>query len=620
MSKSRDADRAAGVRALTPLRLSILVWCLLLLLPAPAQAQVKDWRIDRMDVVLDVQQNGDVLVEETVTFTFQGSFSFVARVIPTGNLEAIRDIDVSQDGRPLRQGEGPGTYQAFREGGDQVIQVNFSLADTSETWTFRYRAEGAIHFFDEGDELRWYVFDAQTPVPIDQVTAEVRLPGDVAAEDLAAAIQTGLTVQRGYDSPEPGVLRFEGSGVPPYTEFWLVAGFPKGLVEFQWTWRRLGGFIVPKVGFALPILAFLAMLLVWRRRGRDEPAGVYAKYVSEPPTDLPPGVAGALVDERAEVREVVATIVDLARRGYLEIIEEREEGFFVDKKKTAFQRLRPLNELTGFEYKVADALFDRHPQRVTTDQLKNNFYKHVQPICAALYEEVTRRGFFERNPNSVRAAWLGIGIALGVVLGGLGVLFAMAGIGGWGFWFAGGVAAGLIVMGFSRVMPQRTPHGVAEQGRWEAFRNYLKDLGRYQDLETARETFERYLPYAIAFGVERDWVRRFEDLQVPGPTWYRPVIIGDGGRRYNPRSDPSGGLGGGMGGGIGGAGGPGGGMTMPSLDSLSDSLFRSLDGMSSVLTSAPSSSGKGGGAFGGGGGGFGGGFSGGGGGGGFRAG
>jgi uncharacterized protein (TIGR04222 family) len=592
---------------------SALLGCLLLASPALA----KDWRIESMDVNLDVQQNGDVLVEETVAFGFEGSFSFVGRLIPTGNLEGLTDIEVLQDGRRLPEGGGAGSYQVFDEGENRVIQVNFALADTTASWTFRYRAEGAIHFFDEGDELRWYVFDAETPVPIDRVSATVRLPGAVQAADMRGAIQTGSTVRQDLASPEPGVMRYQGEGVPPYTEFWIVTGFPKEVVEFQWTWRRVAAFLVPKVGFMLPIAAFLIMLLLWRRRGRDEPQGVFAKYVTGLPSDIPPGVAGALVDERVDVKEVVATIVDLARRGYLEILEEKEEGLIFDKKRTAFQRLLPLDDLLGFERKVADALFDDHPDRVTTDQLKNRFYRHVQPICADIYDEVSRRGFFRRNPNSVRNAWLGIGIGVGLVLVGLGVLLAMNDIAGYGFWLLGAVLATLIVLGFSRVMPQRTPRGAQEQGRWEAFRNYLRDLDRYQDLPTARETFENYLPYAVAFGVERDWVRRFQELHVPGPTWYRPLYSPD---RYPETVGRP--LGHGPAGPLGLPGqGPGvpdmGGL---SLDSLSDGLFTSLNNVSNVLTSSPSGSGKGGGAFGGSGGGFGGGFSGGGGGGGFRAG
>jgi len=62
-----------------------------------------------------------------------------------------------------------------------------------------------------------------------------------------------------------------------------VTGFPKDVVKYTWTARRLAEFLIPKLGFLLPIAFLLAMLLIWRKRGRDEPGTVYATYVSEPP-------------------------------------------------------------------------------------------------------------------------------------------------------------------------------------------------------------------------------------------------------------------------------------------------------------------------------------------------
>lgn len=583
-----------------------------LLLSVPAHALAKDWRIDSMDVVLDVQEKGDVLVEETVTFFFEGPFSFVGRVIPTDNLDGIEQIQVFQDGAVVPRGSEPGTFDTFYEGSDLIIQVNFALQDTAATWTFKYVAKGGIHFFDEGDELRWYVFDAESPVPIRHASATVRLPAAVTMDKLSAAIDTGVAVSSEVVSPEPGVLYYEASDFPPYTRFWLVAGFPKDVVKFTWTAKRVAAFIVPKVGFILPILTFLLMLVIWSRRGRDDPAVVYAKYVTEPPSDLKPAVAGALLDERVEVREVLATIVDLARRGFLEIIDEREGLWIFKKNKTSFKRLRSIGELEGYEKRLANGIFTNNEEVVDTDDLKDKFYTHVDAICKEVYKEVTSSGLFTGDPARTRTKWKVFGF---VVLGGfvaLSVLLMMAGVPGWGWLLVGGAISGIIVLGFGRSMPQRTAAGAQEQRRWEAFRNYLQDLTRYQDLASARETFERYLPYAIAFGVERDWVRRFGQLQLPVPTWYHPMWVPD--RGTGPVFADTGGTPVGIPLGVpGGLGGL-------SLDSISDGLFSSLNGMSNVLTSRPSSSGSGSGAWGGGGGGFGGGFSGGGGGGGFRAG
>ncbi len=571
-----------------------------------------------MQVLLDVQKNGTVNVEETVSFTFEGSFTYVGRVIPTDNLESLKAIDVLQDGRSLPVGDSPGTWRTFREGKDQIIQLNFDLTDASAAWTIRYQAVGAIQYFDEGDELRWYVFDATTPVPIGAVKTTVRLPEEVAVDKMTAAINTGPTVDRAYSAPSPGTIEFTAAEVPAYTNYWVVVGFPKGVVTYQWTVKRILAAVVPRMAFLLPVAAFLTMLLLWRKRGRDAPSAAFAKYVSEPPSDLPPGLAGAVIDEEANVTEVTATIVDLARRGYLDMTEDKEGGLFA-KSVVAFRKLKPFDDLEGFEQKVAKALFGGKDM-VTTKDLKNKFYAHVAPISQSIYEEVTKRGYFHGNPKSVRDRWAGLGVATAVVLGGLAVLLAMFDIAGWGYWVIGSVIAVVIVLAFSGHMPQRTAKGAEETRKWEAFRNYLRDLSRYQDMETAKDTFEKYLPYAIAFKVEKDWVRRFQDLNVPAPTWYTPVFIPTGGAwTGTPTAQNMSPIGGPLAGPVATSGMPAGGGGF-SLDSISDSLFSSLSSVSNVLTSAPSSSGSGRGAFGGGGGGFGGGFGGGGGGGGFRAG
>ncbi len=599
------------------------------LLAGPAaQAAAEDWRIDNLDVTLDVQENGDVLVDENVTFTFEGNYHYVSRDIPTANTGGITDIEVRDaNGIVLSKGDTPGTYNTFKEGDTLYIQMNFDLTDTSATWAIHYRARTAVMFFDEGDELRWYVFDATTPVPIGAVKATVTIPGSVLAANMTQAVQVGYGVDASVTSPAPSTMVYEASDIPPYTNFWIVTGFPKGIVKYTWTVRRVAEFLIPKIGFLLPIAFFLGMLLIWRKRGRDEPATVYAKYVSEPPSDLSPGLAGALIDEKVDTKEVIATIVDLAGRGYLEITDTDKKGP-TGKAVTIFTRLRPFDDLQGFELTVARALFDaKHPDQVTTAELKNHFYAHIEPIVGQVYTEVTNRKLFYSNPKKARSRWAGYGFLAAVILGVLTVAMALGGLSGWGWFMVGSAMAVAIVWAFAPHMPQRTPNGAQEQRKWEAFRNYLKDLTRFQDMESAKDNFEKYLPYAIAFGVEKEWVRRFEGLTVASPYWYHPPILmplpsgtgipGPGGLGRDLRR---GSLGGGLGP-IGGPGVPGGGF---SLDTISDGLFKSLGNMSSALTAVPGSSGGtkrgawGGGSFSGGG--FGGGFSGGGGGGGFRAG
>jgi len=585
---------------------------------AQSALQLKSWSIDSGDIVLEVLENGDVVADETWTYDFSGNYHWIEKEILADAGEGIADIEVrGPDGTALIESysDEPGTFYAYDEGDSIWVHVSFDITDAKATYTFHYRTKNLVNFGFKDDQVVWYLLDGSIDVPIASLRATVKLPGSVPSEELLYGVEADYGLEPVVYSPSPSTLVYEAEDVYPYSYLYTRTGFPKGVVTHHWTAREVFSFILPKLGFFLPIATFLTLLLIWFRRGRDEPSQVYAKYVSDPPSDLSPGLVGALIDERVDTKEVMATVIDLARRGYLEMTEGGKGS-----SGTTFTRAKDFDSLHGYERVVADAMFDSaHPDAVTTAQLKNRFYVHVGPIVSQIYEEVTKAGYFNRNPAKTRKSWF----AYGFIFIGIAVLcwwiLPKTKVDGWGYLVAGAIFSAIIFWIFSKRMPGRTAKGSSEQRKWEAFRNYLQDLTRFQDMEAAKEKYEACLPYAIALGVEKQWTRRFDDMTVAPPDWYHPpVIIVDSGRgTVGP-----GGLGGGIGGGL--SGSPGGGPKLPSLDDVSSGLFGALGKMSSAMTSAPSSSSGGHGAFGGGGfsgGGFsGGGFSGGGGGGGMRAG
>ena len=91
------------------------------------------------------------------------------------------------------------------------------------------------------------------------------------------------------------------------------------------------------------------------------------------------------------------------------------------------------------------------------------------------------------------------------------------------------------------------------------------------------EMFDKYLPFAMAFGVEKKWARAFEGIYTQAPTWYvGPSVVHFSPTSFShslgsmtaaagttmtsgPRSSGGSGFGGGGGGGGGFSGGGGGG-------------------------------------------------------------
>ena len=136
---------------------------------------------------------------------------------------------------------------------------------------------------------------------------------------------------------------------------------------------------------------------------------------------------------------------------------------------------------------------------------------------------MTNAGLFHKNPNKTRKAWKGYGFLVLVAAAVFSFILAKVDIGGYGWLIAGAIVSAIVIWIFAGRMPGRTAKGAQEQKKWEAFRNYLVDLARFQDMETAREKYEQCLPYAVALGVERQWTRRFDDLTVSSPDLVPPA-------------------------------------------------------------------------------------------------
>jgi Predicted membrane protein (DUF2207) len=129
---------------------------------------------------------------------------------------------------------------------------------------------------------------------------------------------------------------------------------------------------------------------------------------------------------------------------------------------------------------------------------------------------------------------------------------------------------GLTVGAVSRFMPRKTLAGAQAAAQWRAFRTYLKSIDRFEQIEESQELFEWYLPYAIAFGLEKSWIETFARVPAPSPRWYGTLDW----TAFSPG-------GGARSGSVRGAGG--GSWTTPSLQGLSNQAAQSLQSSANSL-------------------------------------
>jgi hypothetical protein len=398
-------------------------------------------------------------------------------------------------------------------------------------------------------------------------------------------------------------------------------------VAFQQRWGPIATLSFCALGLLLTLGGPAGLYALWYRRGRNKAVPRVAEYLPGPPDDLAPGLAGTLLDESADMEDVLATIVDLARRGVISITEDTKPGFLFSQTDFVYRRERRDIPISSYEEKLLTGMFNAEQYDVRLSDLKNKFYTKLPAIKTAMYNAAVDAGFFPSNPENTRNVYYflgGLGIVVGVGVGFLGLIAA-----GWlsAAAMLPGVGIGLTGIGLlilARYMPRKTDAGAEAAARWAAFRDYLKNIEKYSDLAAQKEIWDRWLPYAIAFGLEKQYIAKFSQVDAPAPPWFFPTPTAyDTGRPW--LYGGGGGFPGGKGSGFpSGGGSPGGGLSDmsrgmgTSLSAMSAGLATMLSSAGSTFTSRPSSSSSGGGWGGGGfsgGGGFGGGGGGGGGGG-----
>lgn len=359
----------------------------------------------------------------------------------------------------------------------------------------------------------------------------------------------------------------------------------------------IGGMILVIVG------GLIAILTVWYLRGRDPHTGIVADILSEPPDDLPPGAAGTLIDEHADHHDVVATLVGLGRAGAVAITQEGADGSrAADWTITA---LHPERVTDQVERDLLHLLFDGRPEPLREVRLRDvrpRFVAAEERIRDDLYRDLVEHGYFDVSPVVTRKYWRRIaitGIVGSVLLGIVGTIFLDPLV---ILPMIAGVIVWAVMVRMSRHMPRKTEQGAVAAAKWRAFRRYLQDIEKHRDLGASSGIFDRYLSYAIAFEIDKGWIRKFSETGARKPAW-----LGTGGSVADtmgdviiiggdvPNLSGAGDLIGSLGRVAGGASLPDVGVPdigVPDVQGLSDMLGGSLqgasDGLSSLLDAAGS--------------------------------
>lgn len=215
---------------------------------------------------------------------------------------------------------------------------------------------------------------------------------------------------------------------------------------------------------------------------------------------------------------VSATILDLAVRGTIRIVERPFEGlrFLGDCDYDLVLDASGLVELEPFEQKLVGIVFDDASRiRVTTRRYRLG--RRLYKFRWALDHAVVARGWFRFSPAMARTLQVAVGLVLLLLGLYVGVEAAEPEIG------ATLALMGAIAAIFCRTAPRRTGRGRAAREWICDFREFVTriDVG-VLELTGGRtpSRFERILPYALVLGLADEWADAFADVDAEPPDWY----------------------------------------------------------------------------------------------------
>jgi uncharacterized membrane protein YgcG len=529
----------------------------------------QDFRFESFDadyyLNLDSDGSSTMQVNETLIADFP-SFDQnhgILRAIP----ERYKDHTLSLKGLSVTdENNKPYRYTASDQNDNKVLKIGDpnTYAHDRTIYKISYQLRDVIISYPDHDELFWDINGDQWPQTFDNVVARIHIPDNLAK--LMQDRQKCYTGAFGSAAQNCSITRTDVGGEDVVTStaknigsnqtLSIVLGFNPGTfhlsqaVQKEQQKQMIEFISMAVLGIIPPIAAFIFMFRRWRQFGND-PKGrgiIIPEY--EPPKGFDVINSDFLLKQKLRNIAISATLIGQAVKGNLTIIEIPKKGLFGKKDYELLVNKPPENNSEEAN-EILQAIFRDGlvaGSRVKVSSFKSDYnlqrgmYKSLKKLEKSLANNLFQKGFFKRNPKSVLDGyriWGSVLIIIPAFAAGIFGLFGVVGIGA----AVGLVLAGVIVFIYSFIMPARTEEGIAAHDALLGLKDYIKlaEADRLKFLQSPEgaeklpvadqfdpktaeakvKLFEKLLPYAMIFGLEKDWAKQFNDIYTNPPGWYR---------------------------------------------------------------------------------------------------
>ncbi len=492
-------------------------------LVSPVFAQTED-RILDFNSNINVSRNTEIDIDEKITF--QPS-SYIERhglewtipyIYSANALRRPTQLDInSVQYYPLNNPTDI-TYNKYTRSDDNgwatlrigdpnilITQPHVYIID----YTLKY---SAISFFDTHEELFLNIIGPGWKMPIEKASATLVLPAEVP-EAICFTGPDGSTESNCTIEIEGNTVKVKPTVVlNPYEGYTVVIKQPLG--TFEDTRKEQARLIlIANSGILLPIPVGIFLFVFLRNYKKGKQYTVIPTY--EPPEQMDALKSSILMKNTSlfTTKYISALLIEMAVKGYCKVREYK-------KRKYELVKLKEYPSEPEHTRHILDSIFV-YGDTVPLSKLTNFFTTSSEAynICK---KQLLAEGYMSRNRRIVKTV-LTISSAvlffLSIMSSSIYIAFAAIGT------LLGVMISLIMVIIFSRGINTKSDKGNQIFASLMGLKMYIKTAEKqriefHNNPDKYKEVFEKLLPYAMIFGLEKKWAEQFKDIYSTSPQWY----------------------------------------------------------------------------------------------------
>lgn len=524
------------------------------------------YRIDDLRIRAEIKKDGSVLVTEQVLYSADKINGILYNVDAKGYGE-LKNLNVfyEENGEFIpavkQRGSQRGNFTVSEDDGLYKIKLYYPLRNEREYFAVRYILPQGVTVYKDTAQFNRKMVGENWEKSIRNVQVTVELPEEISKEKIYAfghgpltgnvEILNGREIKYTLENYYPGefletnilfpkelVSEINKKYIKNKNAFSEIMKMEKNFAEEANRERdravKIMGLKWAVFGAAACWIIFVGTFIYLKNGKRYKVKAPYGEYFRELPDDYTPAVAGAVVSRTAiKPEHLFATVMDLVRKDFLELIEEGNQTILRRTEERDFTSLKPYEKyvLDWYINDMGDGMevvLENVEKYISGSRNAKKFYSKYQVWYKGVADDLKNLGIVKAKSKKIPTL---LGVFTGFLMFPGGVFMAQK-FGEPKFMiFTFGAIPFIIFSGSKRKLSLEAEEAYA---RWSAFKKFLVDYSNLEEAKTASiHIWEHYFVYAVALGVAEKVAKAYkkisalrgEEENIGVGRYYRPSLM-----------------------------------------------------------------------------------------------